>query len=102
MWMKYINTILIIILVFLQYRLWNGNGSLPHVWQLEEIRTQSNAENEELRERNQALGAEVMDLKEGMEAIEERARIEMGMIQSGESFYQIIEKSDTSLSRGSN
>ncbi|MGY8815747.1 MAG: septum formation initiator family protein, partial [Gammaproteobacteria bacterium] len=93
---------LIILLVFLQYRLWNGNGSLPHLWQLEEIKTQSNAGNEELLERNLALGAEVMDLKDGVEAIEERARIEMGMIQSGELFYQIIEKPDSSLHRGSN
>lgn len=89
--MKFINTVLIILFVLLQYRLWNGNGSLPDLWRLEEIKSTQAVENESLEERNQALAAEVMDLKQGMEAIEERARIEMGMIQSGETFFQVIE-----------
>ena len=89
--MKFINIILLIMLVLLQFRLWNGNGSLPEVWHLEAIKAAQSEENEQLTERNQSLAAEVMDLKEGMEAIEERARSEMGMIQSGETFFQIVE-----------
>ena len=89
--MKFINTALLILLVLLQYRLWNGNGSLPELWQLEDSKKAQAQENQSLSERNQALAAEVRDLKQGMEAIEERARSEMGMIQSGETFFQIIE-----------
>jgi len=89
--MKFINIILLILLVLLQFRLWNGNGSLPEVWHLEEIKSAQVKENEQLTERNLSLTAEVMDLKGGMEAIEERARSEMGMIQSGETFFQIVE-----------
>ena len=88
--MKIVNVILLIVFVLLQYRLWNGNGSLPDLWNLEEIRAEQTVENKFLRERNQALAAEVMDLKTGMEAIEERARSEMGMIKSGETFFHII------------
>jgi cell division protein FtsB len=90
--MRIVNVILLMLLVLLQYRLWNGNGNLPDLWKLEEIRAEQTVENKFLRERNQALAAEVMDLKTGMEAIEERARIEMGMIRSGETFFHIIEE----------
>jgi cell division protein FtsB len=98
--MKFINTILLILLVLLQYRLWNGNGSLLDLWQLEENKAAQIQQNESLSERNQALAAEVMDLKQGMQAIEERARIEMGMVQSGETFYQIIETPETPQKQG--
>lgn len=90
--MKFINTILLILLVLLQYRLWNGAGSKPDVWRLDDIKSAQMMENEELTERNLSLAAEVMDLKEGLEAIEDRARSEMGMIQSGETFYLIIDE----------
>jgi cell division protein FtsB len=90
--MKFINTILLILLVLLQYRLWNGTGSLPDVWRLDKIKSTQINENEELTERNLSLAAEVMDLKEGLDAIEDRARSEMGMTQSGEIFYLIIDK----------
>lgn len=90
--MKLLNAILLLLLVLLQYRLWNGNGSLPEVWHLEEIKTAQIRENEQLRERNLSLAAEVMDLKQGLEAIEERARSEMGMIHKDEVFFQIVEQ----------
>lgn len=89
--MKYLNLLLLIALAALQYRLWSGNGSLPEVWRLEGIEAAQMEENKGLEERNQALAAEVMDLKDGMDAVEERARSEMGMIARGETFYQIIE-----------
>jgi len=92
--MKFVNLTLLILLVLLQIRLWNGNGSLPDVWNLESIKAAQIAENEKLTERNLSLEAEVMDLKGGMEAIEERARSEMGMIAPGETFYLIVDKPD--------
>lgn len=100
--MKFIITFLLILLVFLQYRLWNGHGSLPELWQLEGRKANQLLENGELGERNQALAAEVVDLKQGMDAIEERARSEMGMIQSGETFFQIVEEPDNPLNQGLN
>jgi cell division protein FtsB len=92
--MKFVNLTLLILLVLLQIRLWQGNGSLPDVWNLEEIKAAQIADNEKLTERNLSLEAEVMDLKQGMEAIEERARSEMGMVRSGETFYIIVDKPD--------
>lgn len=84
--------VLLIVLVLLQYRLWVGDGSLAEVWQLHRQVENQKAENAQLEERNQALDAEVQDLKQGQAAIEERAREELGMIRKDETFYQIIEK----------
>jgi cell division protein FtsB len=88
--MKYINITLLILLAALQYRLWTGHGSLPDVWRLDELREAQATENRELDERNRSLAAEVLDLKDGLGAVEERARSEMGMIKRDETFYQII------------
>ena len=88
--MKYLNAILIVLLVLLQYRLWTGHGSLPEVDRLEQIKRTQIEENKALRERNLSLTAEVLDLKQGLDAVEERARSEMGMIKSKETFFQII------------
>ncbi len=94
--MKIISIILLIMLVMLQYHLWLGNGSLTHVRHLEQTRQMQIIENQQLRERNQALAAEVTDLKHGNAAIEERARSEMGMIAKDETFFHVIHKSDHS------
>ena len=89
--MRWIGWLLFVLLLSLQYRLWVGDGSLAEVWDLyQQVETQRD-ENQRLRERNQALEAEVQDLKQGLGAIEERAREELGMIKEGETFYQIIE-----------
>lgn len=80
------------LLVLLQYKLWLGDGSLAEVWQLYQQVELQKEENHQLRERNQALEAEVQDLKQGLEAIEERAREELGMIREDETFYQIVEE----------
>jgi cell division protein FtsB len=88
--MKVIAVILTGLLVLLQYRLWFGSGSIPQVRQLEKARQEQILENNVLRERNRSLTAEVLDLKTGLDAIEERARTEMGMIKQGETFYQIV------------
>lgn len=80
------------ILVGLQYPLWLGDGGLLAYWKLRQEIESQRVENELLRERNAALEAEVRDLKEGHEALEERARSELGMVRRGETFYQLIEK----------
>jgi len=84
--------ILVVLLGFLQYRLWVGEGSLAEVWQLRLDISQQRAENERLRARNSELEAEVRDLKDGMASVEERARRELGMVREGETFYQIVEE----------
>lgn len=89
--MRWLVGLLTLLLLLLQYRLWVGDGSLAEVWHLYQKVEHQEAENRELRERNLALEAEVKDLKQGLEAIEERAREELGMIRRGETFYQIIE-----------
>ena len=92
--MKIVITILLLLLLGLQYQLWIGQGSLTHVHHLEQARQRQVDENQELHDRNQALAAEVFDLKNGYDAIEERARSEMGMIQKGETFYHVIHKQE--------
>lgn len=90
--MRWLVWLLVGLLVVLQYKLWVGDGSLAEVWDLYQQVDAQKQENQQLRERNQALEAEVEDLKQGLEAIEERAREELGMIRDDETFYQIIEE----------
>jgi len=78
-------------LLALQYQLWVGDGSQAEVWALTNAIDSQSRENAALRERNQALAAEVNDLKTAEEAIEERARLELGMIREGETFYRVVE-----------
>ena len=90
--MKLIIAILVTLLLALQYKLWFGNGGLVDVWRLDDMVAQQQTEIDSLKERNQALEAEVRDLKQGLEAIEERARSDLGMIKKDETFYQVIEE----------
>jgi cell division protein FtsB len=78
------------LLLGLQYPLWLGSGSVSETWRLKQAIAGQSAENERLHERNQALEAEVVDLKSGVHAIEERARSELGMIREGEVFFQVV------------
>ena len=89
--MKWLIAILLLLLAGLQYRLWVGEGSLAQRAQLQKKIAQSQAENDALRERNRVLALEVEALKTGLDAIEERAREQMGMVKSGETFYMIVE-----------
>lgn len=82
------------ILIGLQYPLWLGSGGVLALWKLKQEVAVQKAENSGLKERNLALEAEVRDLKEGYEALEERARAELGMVRRGETLYQIIERTD--------
>jgi cell division protein FtsB len=97
--MRLLVIVLTILLLLLQYKLWVGEGSLLEVWQLEQAIEEQQQENQRLRERNLALEAEVRDLKHGIDAVEERARSELGMIQKDETFYQIIEQEPQSSGR---
>jgi len=90
--MRWLVIALIALLGFLQYRLWVGDGSVAELHALRERILDTEAELTRLQARNNALAAEVTDLKTGLEAIEERARSELGMIQSGEVFLQVVEK----------
>ena len=83
--------ILLLLLAGLQYRLWVGNGSLAQVTDLTQQIADQRAENEILLERNRVLYAEVLELKKGMETVEERARHELGMIKEGETLYQLAQ-----------
>lgn len=89
--MKKLVIVLLLLLGYLQYRLWFGDGSLQEVWQLHREVEAQREENLRLRERNDALDAEVLDLQQGLDAIEERAREDLGMVKEGETFYQIVE-----------
>lgn len=90
--MKWIATILLSLLLVLQYTLWFGNGGLLRVWQLNSMVEEQKLENEKLADRNRALEAEVIDLKQGLDAIEERARSDLGMIKKDETFFQVVEE----------
>ncbi len=94
--MRFITTVLLVLFALLQYKLWIGNASLTEVHHLEQIKLAQIEENNRLQERNQSLSAEVLDLKQGLEAVEERARSEMGMIKSNETFFQIVNKDSAS------
>ena len=89
--MKKLVILLLILLVYLQYKLWFGEGSLQDVWELHREVEFQRQENIELRERNAALEAEVRDLRQGLDAIEEHAREDLGMVKEGETFYQVVE-----------
>jgi len=83
--------LLVVLLGWLQVRLWFGNGGQREVAALQEQVAAQRAENAQLRQRNDALAAEVQDLKSGEAAVEERARSELGMIRPGETFYRVVD-----------
>lgn len=87
--MKWLWVISLTLLALLQYRLWVGEGSLAHVSQLKQNISSQQSENEKLLERNRVLTAEVIELKQGLETVEERARHELGMVKEGETLFQL-------------
>ena len=96
--MKIIALVLLVLLLWLQYKIWLQDGGIPEVLQLQQEVEQVKTEAQQLQDRNLSLDAEVKDLKKGLDAIEERARSEMGMIKEGEVYYQVIEPKDNSTS----
>jgi cell division protein FtsB len=87
---------LLLVLLVLQYRLWVGEGSLAEVMQLKRQMAMQSAELADLRERNATLQAEVDDLRQGLEAIEARARTELGLIRPGETYFQLLPATEDS------
>ena len=77
--------------LLLQYPLWFGKGGWLRAWDLDRQVTAQKKTNDDLKRRNAGLEAEVKDLKNGLEAIEERARFELGMVKDNEVFFQVLE-----------
>lgn len=81
---------LLLLLSFLQYEIWFANGSVCEIHRIKLQTVKMEEQNKELQEKNAILAADVTDLKKGDEAVEERARMDLGMLKKNEVFYQII------------
>jgi len=88
--MRLITIVLAVLLLLIQYPLWFGKGGWLRVWDLDRQVISAQMKSDELKVRNAKLESEVRDLKGGTDAIEERARYEMGMIKDGEIYVQIV------------
>ena len=86
--MRILVAILVVLIVAVQYRIWVGEESVADVWHLEQSVASQREENAALALRNARLAAEVRDLKQGLDAVETRAREELGMIHEDETLYQ--------------
>jgi len=86
--MKILAGILVTLILAIQAPLWLGKGGWLRVWDVDRQVQVQHAKNERLEVRNSALAAEVKDLKQGFDAVEERARLELGMVKSDEVFFQ--------------
>jgi len=95
--MKWLIAVLIFSYVYLQYRLWIGDGSYAQLANLKSEIAEQSAENARLYERNRVLAVEVMALKQDEDALEERARNDLGMIKKGETFFMVLSKSSDNL-----
>lgn len=93
--MKLLIAVLIVLLVGLQYKLWFGDGSLSEVVQLSNELERQKEKLRTLEDRNKILEAQVLDLQNGLDAIEEKARNDLGMIKPGETFIQLIPKQNS-------
>jgi cell division protein FtsB len=86
---RFVPAILITLLVVLHLQLWFGRGSIPNVNQLQQQLDQQRAANAQAHLANEQLASEVRDLKEGLEMVEEKARLELGMVKPNEIYVQI-------------
>ena len=89
--MRWLTLLFVALIALLQYPLWLGKGSWLRVWDLSQQIDAQKAHNATLNARNDAVDAEVRDLKQGYAAIEERARSELGMVKKDEVFYQVLQ-----------
>ncbi len=90
--MRLLALLLASLIIAVQWPLWFGKGGWLRVWELNQQVSERKAQNAGLRERNGSLEAEVRDLKTGSDAIEERARNELGMVKPDEVFFQVLDK----------
>jgi len=88
---KLLVSTLFVLLIALQYRLWVGENSLAHIVRLQQNISVQERDNQRLKDRNQVLAHEVAALKIGLDAVEERARTDLGMIKENETFFMVIE-----------
>ena len=88
--MRTVTLVLFVLLILLQFKLWLGEGGFREVARLEDRVKQQQQVNDELLQRNAELQAEVIDLRERLDAVEERARSELGLIKPNEEFYQVV------------
>ena len=88
--MRAVTLILFVLLIFLQFKLWLGEGGFTEVARLETRVEEQRNKNDDLLRRNAELQAEVEDLRERLDAVEERARSELGLIKPEEQFYQVV------------
>ncbi len=88
--MRWLTLLFVALIALLQYSLWLGKGSWLNVWEVNKQLDKQEADNKVREARNAALEAEVADLKQGYDAIEERARSELGMVKDGEVFFQVL------------
>lgn len=92
--MRLILIALVFLFVLLQYEFWFAKGSVISAWKQKDHISQQQLENDHLKQRNDALHANIADLKGGNHAIEERARNELGMVKKGETFYQVVKRGE--------
>ena len=88
--MRIVILVLVVVFVLLQFKLWLGEGGFRDVAQLETRVENQQLKNDDLLQRNAELRAEVEDLRDRLEAVEERARNELGLIKPAEEFYQVV------------
>ena len=88
--MKILAAALSALILVIQYPLWLGKGGWTRVWELDRQLAQQKQTNATLKARNDAMDAEVRDLKQGFDALEEHARLDLGMIKKDEVFYQVV------------
>ncbi len=93
--MRLLIVILLMMFLALQYRLWIGEGSFAEVSYLKQEIALQKQELQKMQQQNQELRAEIEDLKDGLDAVEERARNQLGMIKKGEVYFQIIESENS-------
>ena len=90
--MKWLTLVLLGLVALIQYPLWLGKGGWLRVWEVDQQISAQREINGRLKARNGGLDAEVRDLKQGFDAIEERARSELGMVRQDEIFFQLIDE----------
>jgi cell division protein FtsB len=95
---RWLAVILLLLLIGLQWKLWVGDHGVQQMHTLEASVKAQKQQNEKLKQRNDALEADVQDLKKGGQAVESRARSELGLIKPGETFYQVVPASAASSS----
>lgn len=89
--MKLLWTIMVVFILLLQVRLWVGEGSFAQVWSLDKSIAEQRAENADLSARSERLYAEVRNLRNEQSAVEERARMNLGLIRDGETFFLVVD-----------